>query len=210
MTTGTIADPRRPPLLGPVLGLAVLVGAVAVLRQRREAQDVRAGRRTPTGPDGDVAPARPPGPLARRAAAWAPAPPRTPLGRAAATCWAAPLTAVGFAVALAGGGVPRRDDARGCWVAHDVGGPSRSMLGAVGAAANTIGHVVIVRGATASQALLDHEAAHVRQAERLGPLLPLVHAGFGARYGYADNTLERAARAGARRAAVVRRARAAG
>ena len=38
---------------------------------------------------------------------------------------------------------------------------------------------------------------HVRQAERLGPLLPLLYAWFSARYGYRENPLERGARAGA-------------
>ena len=209
MTRGAVPDPPRPTVAGAVLGLTVVAAAIATVRQRREAQDVRAGRRAPTGPDGDVTPARRQGPVARRTAAWTPAHPRTPLGRAAAACWSGPLTAVGFIVALAGGRVPRRDRVRGCWVARDVGGPSRTALGAVGSAANTIGRVVIVRGATAGDALLDHEAAHARQAERLGPLLPLAYAWFGARYGYADNPLERSARAGARRAAV-RRARAGG
>lgn len=210
MTRRPPPDRHRSTARGVALGLTALAGVVAALRQRREAREVRAGRRTPAGPDGDPEPTRRPGAVARRAGAWTPEPPRTPLGRAAAAAWAAPLTAVGFVVAFAGGAVPRRDRTRDCWVALGVGGPSRAALGAVGAAANTIGRVVIVRGTTASEALLDHEATHVRQAERLGPLLPLAYAWSGARYGYADNPLERSARAGARRAADLRRARAAG
>jgi hypothetical protein len=200
----------RPSAPAVALGLTLVAGCVAVLRQAGEARAVRAGLRPPTGPVGTPEPAGRTGPLARRVAAWVPARPSTPLGRAAAACWAAPLTAVGFAVALAGGRVPRRDTERDCWVAVGVGGPSRTVLGAVGAAANTIGRVVVVRGPGAGPALLDHEAVHVRQAERLGPLLPVAYAWLGARYGYADNPLERAARTGARRADALRRARAAG
>lgn len=201
---------RRPTAIGAALALTLGAGGIAVLRQAREARSVRAGTRTAAGPDGAVAPARPPGPAARRIAAWVPAAPSSPVGRVAAACWSAPLSAVGVVVALAGGRVPRRDPERDCWVALDVGGPSRRVLGAVGAAANTIGRVVIVRGGGAGPTLLDHEAVHVRQAERLGPLLPVAYAWLGARYGYVDNPLEQAARAGARRAAAVRRARAAG
>ena len=85
MTRGAVPDPPRPTVTRAVLGLTVLAAAVAAVRQRREAQDVRAGHRAPTGPDGDATPARRQGPVARRTAAWTPAAPRTPLGRAAAS-----------------------------------------------------------------------------------------------------------------------------
>lgn len=198
------------PLLRAVAVATLAAGVVGTLRQARESRAVRAGLRPGTGPDGDPVPRRAPGTVAARLGDWVPPPPRTALGRAAAGLWAAPLTAVGVAVALAGGRTPRHDPERACWIATGVGGPSRAALGAVGAAANTIGRVVLVRGAIPGPALLDHEAVHVRQAERLGPLLPVAYAWLGARYGYADNPLERAARAGARRAATLRRDRGAG
>jgi hypothetical protein len=79
-----------------------------------------------------------------------------------------------------------------------VAGPSGWILARLGLQANTIGHVVLVRTPTASSTLLDHEAIHVRQGERLGPLLPLLYAGLSATHGYRDNPLEQAARLGAR------------
>jgi hypothetical protein len=81
-----------------------------------------------------------------------------------------------------------------------VGGPSALVLGLVGAGANTIGQVVLCRDAEPSRALLDHEAVHVRQAERLGPLLVPTYLWWNAIHGYRDNPLEHAARRGARRA----------
>lgn len=182
---------RRPRAVTAMLGATLVAGAVAAVRQRREARG--SGGTAGDGPGG-------------RLATWVPSAPRTVAGRGLAAVWSAPLTAVGLAVALAGGRVPRYDAARRCWVATRVGGPSAVALGAVGAAANTIGRVVIVRGAAPSPALLDHEAAHVRQAERLGPLLPVAYAWAGAVHGYARNPFERAARLAARRAADLRTA----
>ncbi|MEX0705789.1 MAG: hypothetical protein WD041_04155, partial [Nitriliruptoraceae bacterium] len=51
-----------------------------------------------------------------------------------------------------------------------------------------------------SASLLAHEAVHVRQFERLGPLMVPVYLWLAARHGYRDHPLERAARLGARRA----------
>ncbi len=178
----------------------LLAGVIGVVRQRGEAREIRTGHRPPGGPDADPAPRRPVGPLAACLAAWVPARPISSAGRAMVAVWSAPLTALGIAAALVGGARPRRDRARGCWVATGVRGPSALALDGVGATANTIGRVVLVTGTTPSRALLDHEAVHVRQAERLGPFLPIAYAWLGARYGYADNPLERAARLGARRA----------
>lgn len=194
--------------LGRVAAVATLAaGTLGAIRQRAEMQATRDGRRVSAGPAGDPAPRRTPGRIATWFAAWVPARPRTPLGRIASASWAAPLTALGVLVAAAGGSVPRRDATRGCWVATDVRGPSRAALGAVGASANTIGRVVLVRSGTAGPDLLDHEAVHVRQAERLGPLLPVAYAWAAAVHGYTDNPFERAARAGARRAAALRGSR---
>lgn len=194
--------------LAPLVRVATLAtlaaGVVGAVRQRAEARSVRDDRRVAPGPDGDPAPARPPGRTAARVAGWIPDRPRTPLGRAISAAWAAPLTLIGALIAIGGRSVPRRDAVRGCWVATDVGGPSRAALTAVGAAANTIGQVVLVRSGTAGSGLLDHEAVHVRQAERLGPLLPVAYAWAAAIHGYADNPFERAARTGARRAADLR------
>jgi hypothetical protein len=71
----------------------------------------------------------------------------------------------------------------------------------VGAGANTVGQVVLCRSTMPSSALLDHEAVHVRQAERLGPLLVPAYLWLNAIRGYRDNPLEHAARLGARRSA---------
>lgn len=182
-------------LVRTVVAASVGAGLVGAWRQHREAR---------SGP-GATAPAT--GTDQRGLAVWVPTAPRTRAGQVAVMLWSAPLTALGFAVALAGGAVPRHDRERRCWVATGVRGPSRAVLGAVGAAANTIGRVVLVTGTAPGDVLLDHEAVHVRQAERLGPALPLAYAWLAARHGYAANPLERAARLGAGRAAAVRAAR---
>jgi hypothetical protein len=118
----------------------------------------------------------------------------------ATTLWSAPLSAVGLAVALASGARPQWDAARRCFVATGVGGASGAALRLVGAGANTVGQVVLCRSDTPSDALLDHEAVHVRQAERLGLLLVPTYLWCNAIRGYRDNPLEHAARRGAREA----------
>ena len=135
--------------------------------------------------------------MATRIDTWHPAPPASRAGRVAAAAWAAPLTTLGALLAGAGGARATWDPARGCWVATGVRGPSRVLLRALGLSANAIGQVVVVVTPRASDRLLDHEVVHVRQAERLGPLLPVLYAWFSARYGYRENPLERGARAGA-------------
>jgi hypothetical protein len=117
-----------------------------------------------------------------------------------AAVWAAPLTSIGFLMALAAGRRPRWSDEHRCWVVEGVRGPSGVALRTVGADANAIGQVVLSRSTISSRALLAHEAVHVRQAERLGPLLFPAYLWLAARYGYRDHPLERAARLGARRA----------
>lgn len=173
-------------------------GAVAVARQRRESVQVRRGELTPHAQVVDDPPRRPYGPVGAWFAAWQPAPPRHRLTRVLTVLWAAPLSAVGLVVAGLSGRRPRYEPAHGCLVARGVGGMSRRMLGAVGAHANAVGHVVLSRVPDPSAALLAHEALHVRQAERLGPLLLPTYAWLGAWYGYRDHPLERAARRAAR------------
>jgi hypothetical protein len=189
--------PRTTTLLLAITAGAALVG---VVRQRREQQSVARGVLEPATAAADVAARVAYGPLAARLAAWVPPVPATGPGRLAAAIWAAPLTAVGFTLALLAGRVPRWDPERHCFVTTDVGGLSRITLRALGMDANAIGHVVLCTRPTASDTLLAHEAVHTRQAERFGPLLPVVYAWCAARYGYRDHPLERAARLGARHA----------
>lgn len=168
-------------------------GLVGAARQRREMV-----RRVPV-----VSPPAPPreqGPVGRALSGWVPERPRTPAGQVAAMVWASPLTAVGLLVALVSGGRPRWRPEYGCFVTDGVRGPSALALRLVGAEANAIGHVVLSRQGTSAKALLAHEAVHVRQAERLGPLLFPVYLWLSARYGYRQHPIEQAARLGARRA----------
>ena len=193
----------RPPSLGSRIAGALwtatlLAGVVGVVRQRAEDQRVRRGELSPDGPDGDRAPRRAWPAASALIAHWVPGSPRTLGGRLAVTAWSAPLTLVGLAVALVSGARPRWDASRRCLVATGVGGPSGAALRLVGAGANTIGQVVLCRNVDPSPALLDHEAVHVRQAERLGPLLVPAYLWLNALHGYRDNPLEHAARRGAR------------
>jgi hypothetical protein len=175
-------------------------GLVGAVRQRREVAEVRRGARPrftdPATPDG------PGGAVGRRLATWVPARPRSPLGRALAAIWASPLTTVGLLMAVAAGRCPRWSAEHGCWIVEGVRGPSEVALRTVGAEANAIGQVVLSRSTTSSRSLLAHEAVHVRQAERFGPLLFPLYLWLGARYGYRHHPLERAARLGAQRARV--------
>jgi hypothetical protein len=172
-------------------------GVVGAVRQRTEVEQVRRG--TQSRFSDAVAGPRTDG-VAARLAAWVPEPPRTSAGRVAAAVWAAPLTSIGFLMAAAAGRRPRWSAEHGCWVVEGVRGPSGVALRTVGADANAIGQVVLSRSTISSRALLAHEAVHVRQAERLGPLLFPAYLWLAARYGYRDHPLERAARLGARRA----------
>jgi hypothetical protein len=181
----------------------LLAGLVGVARQRRESERVRRGELPADGPAGARTPLRQPRGPAARLGSWVPAPPRTPAGRLAAGIWSAPLTLVGLSVALASRAEPRWDPARRCLVATGVGGPSGAALRLVGAGANTIGQVVLCRSDHPSPALLDHESIHVRQVERLGPLLVPLYLWLNALHGYRDNPLELAARLGARQLAEV-------
>jgi len=194
---------RRGPtsrLVGLLWSATLVAGVVGVVRQRAEAQRVRLGELEPDGPDGDRAPATPHGDVAALLSRWVPTPPRTLVGQLAVTAWSAPLTLIGLAVALVSGARPRWDASRRCLVATGVGGASGAALRLVGAGANTIGQVVLCRSDDPSATLLDHEAVHVRQSERLGPLLVPAYLWLNALHGYRDNPLEHAARRGARSA----------
>lgn len=174
-------------------------GVVGAVRQRAEAGRVRRGAMTrATAATHTLAPASQ-GVLARRLATWTPPAPRTLPGRIAAMSWAAPLTAVGLVLASSTGGRPRWVPEHGCLVVEGARGGSARFLVAVGAGANAIGHVVVSTYDELPPLVLAHEAGHVRQAERLGPLLFPVYLWSSARYGYRDNPLEQGARAAARR-----------
>lgn len=172
------------------------VAATAVLRQRSEAAKVRGGQLAKLGPTGqpDVLPDDD---LHRTIASWRPTPPRHPLLRGLVALWSGPLTLVGLAVGALGGAAPRIDRERDCLVTRDVGGLPGRFLRGQGADAATIGRVVVSASAAPSPSLLDHEAVHVRQQERLGPLFALAYPVAQARWGYRANPFEVAARAGA-------------
>ena len=170
------------------LALLLVAGAIGLARQRRET--VLRRRSEEPAVDGPAAQGR----LAETIAAWRPEPARTPVGRTAVAAWAAPASAVGVLIGLLGGGRPRWDPEFGCLVFEGVGGLPAMLLRGVGAGANAIGQVVISTYDPTSRRLLAHEALHVRQAERLGPLLLPLYVLLGARYGYRRNPIERAAR----------------
>jgi hypothetical protein len=190
--------------LGILWTATLAAGLVGVVRQRAQAQRVARGELAPDGPAGDRAPEHPSGPLASWLAGWQPGAPRTLGGHLLATAWVSPLTLTGVGVAVLSGARLRWDATRRCLVATGVRGPSGAALRLVGAGANTIGQVVLCRIDEPSAELLDHEAMHVRQAERLGPLLVPAYLWLNALHGYRDNPLERAARLAARRARELR------
>jgi hypothetical protein len=182
-----------------VAGIATLgAGVVGVVRQRAEAQAIRRNTRERATAASDVAPIARYGPLASRLAVWVPPAPATTTGQVVSALWAAPLTAIGLVLAVLSGSHPRWDPVLRCFVTRGVHGPSALALRTVGADANAIGQVVLSRRRDPPPVLLAHEAVHVRQAERLGPLLFVLYVWLGARYGYRDHPLERAARLGAR------------
>ncbi len=128
-------------------------------------------------------------------ARWIPSPPATPWGRALVWGWAAPLSVAGVILAAVSGARPRR---RGdVWVAAPAGGMFTTIFARRGFVACTLGHVIIA-AREPDERLLAHERVHVRQAERLGPLMGPLYLGLMAVYGYARHPLERAARAGGR------------
>jgi hypothetical protein len=113
--------------------------------------------------------------------------------------WASPTTAVGLAaggLTLATGG--RAQIRQGALEFH--GGFSRFLADRVGFAAMTLGHAILGRDAWSLDVCRDHEQAHVRQVELLGPaFIPAylcASALAWARSGhyYLDNWFERDAR----------------
>lgn len=121
--------------------------------------------------------------------------------RVFAYAWAAPTTVVGLtagALTLASGG--RGQLRRGAIEFH--GGFARWLLSrrTVGASAMTLGHAILGRDPKALDRCRDHEQAHVRQAERWGPLfLPAYGAAslmavMRGKHYYFDNRFERCAR----------------
>lgn len=120
------------------------------------------------------------------------------LWRLLARLWALPTTLVGVAAAIltfATGG--RGEVIDGVLEIH--GGFSTWMLRRVGAAAMTLGHVVLAIDTLAHELSREHERVHVRQVERWGPLfLPaygiasLVAWARGGHY-YYDNRFEKEA-----------------
>ncbi|MEX0831264.1 MAG: hypothetical protein WD007_01560 [Nitriliruptoraceae bacterium] len=185
--------------LGMASVVATAVAAViSVIRQRGERRDVVAGLRPRASAAAEVPARHHHGCLARQIASWQPARPATAAGRVAAAAWASPMTAVGLAIAASARRTPQWDAERGCLVVAGVSGASRFAHRMVGADANTVGQVILSSTPAPSVALLNHEAMHARQAERLGIVMVPLYAWLGARYGYADNPLEVAARQAAR------------
>ena len=121
--------------------------------------------------------------------------------RVARYLWASPTTLLGLivvALTLLTRGRARRVD--GVLEAH--GGFATFFLGRltpIGAAAMTLGHVVIGRNAACLDATRRHERVHVRQCERWGPLflpaygLASLYQFLRGRHAYRDNPFEREA-----------------
>lgn len=169
------------------VGITLAGLAVGAVRQAREARAVWMGKRAGVVADTPATKAIP-------AIFGVPRRPENPLARTATALWSAPLTAVGFMLAFAGGSQPRYDHSRGAWVAVNVGGISKLLQHRVRADAHTMGQVVLCQTSQPSPALLDHESAHVRQAERFGVLMPFAYGLLTARHGYMHNPFEASAR----------------
>ena len=124
--------------------------------------------------------------------------------RAWSLIWASPNTLLGLVLlplAWPGGGRVRRV----AGVLEASGGALAWLLARLpvpgGAAAMTLGHVVLGRDEGCLERTRVHERAHVRQAERWGPLflpaygLASLWAWVRGGHAYLDNAFERAARA---------------
>jgi hypothetical protein len=181
-----------------LLGAAAVLGAVALLRMQRESRRVRAGSLDALGAAGTTEREDRGDALHRTLGVWQPTPPRTLFGRVVAGLWSAPLTALGMVATALGGQLPRWDADLQAFVATSLRGPFSWFLRLQGAAAATLGQVVVLRGDAPSAALLRHEVQHVRQQERLGPLFAIAYPLAGARWGYRNTPFEVAARRAAR------------
>jgi len=185
------------------LTLVAAVGVVGACRQRWELDQIRRGCRAPIWAATSAVPGSSHGPIATRVAAWHPQRPVTRAGQVVAATWAAPVTFAGLLVAAASGVWPRWRPDAGVLVAVGAGG----LAARSGVDATALGHVIICRRDRLSPKLLVHELAHVRQAERLGPLLIPTYAWWLARHGYRDNPLECGARGATRAVLDVRTGR---
>lgn len=163
---------------GTVAALAAVAAAAGIVRARRRAAS------------GVV------GPVGLRLQTWTPPPPASALTRIVAAVWAAPITMVGLLVGAASATRPR------ITAGVVLFAPARGVTGMIirrrGFAAAGLGHVVIAVEEP-SPALLAHELTHVRQAERLGPLIAPAYLALLAVHGYRDHPMERAARLAAQR-----------
>jgi hypothetical protein len=176
---------------------AIMLGAGAVTRQRLEVNSTDRGGRRPPGPDSVHDDDTRPHALHRAIAGWQPTRPHSRVGQVLAAVWSSPLTFAGVTMTALGGQLPtvRRDV--GCLVAVDLNGPAGAFLAGQGAAAATLGQLVIVRPPAVPARLLAHEVVHVRQQERLGLLFALAYPLAQLRWGYRANPFEVAARRGA-------------
>jgi hypothetical protein len=129
-------------------------------------------------------------------ARWEPARPRG-LMRLLAYLWAAPMTAGGLIAGAASGVRPQVRD--GVLLFSGARGLPAIFFRRRGYSAFALGHVIVAK-ASPGEALLVHEMAHVRQAERFGPLMAPLYLALHAVYGYARHPMERAARRAQRRA----------
>jgi hypothetical protein len=201
---------------GRLLGVALVFAGGAWLARRGMGQTASVGVTVEGAPPGDLSGARPLADRTRQATAlassrlvapawepsvlaalarWTPPAPVTPTGRALSLVWAGPLSLAGWLLAVVGGTRPRRRD--GVWVAAPAGGLFTAWFVRRGLVACTLGQV-IVAARQPGERLLAHELTHVRQAERLGPLMGPLYLALMAVYGYARHPMERAARQAAR------------
>ena len=137
--------------------------------------------------------------LAPRVAAWIPEPPRSAAGRVASLAWAAPISVAGLLAGMASLVRPRL--VAGVVLFAPARGLSGWVLRRRGFAAIGLGHVIVSLEEPSAR-LLAHELAHVRQAERLGPLMAPAYLSFLAVHGYQRNPFEQAARVAAAQAQV--------
>jgi hypothetical protein len=185
---------RRPARQRRALAAGALVVAIAYVRVSRE----RRAAATAFG-DGRVQAWEPP--AITRLASWVPDAPAGGGARLAAYLWAGPLTLAGLLVGLSTGVRPRAR--AGVLLFERARGPVAAYLRTRRFSACTLGHVIIALR-DVPPPLLAHELVHVRQGERLGPLLAPLYLALLVVYGYHRHPLERAARRAQRASAPAR------